>query len=281
MIIREALIHGRRQLSFSPSPALDARLLLQHVLGSDHSYLIIHEQQSLTPDQEAHFRELLHRAAGQEPIPYLIGQAPFYGLDFAVSPAVLIPRPETELLLETAVQWATQAGRPNPHIVDVGTGSGCLVILLARQLPEAKVEATDISAAALEIARANAQRYQLETRIHFHQGHLLEPVIGRPDLVVANLPYIADDEWTVVDDAVKWYEPGVALRGGPDGLDLIRQLLAQAAGKVNTGGAIMLEIGWHQGRAACRLAQSYFPLAQVELLPDFAGRDRVVRVSYQ
>jgi release factor glutamine methyltransferase len=280
MTIQEALLHGRRELSFSPSPALEARLLLQHVLGSNHGYLIAHGQQLLTPAQEARFRQLLLRAKAQEPIPYLIGRAPFYGLNFVVAPAVLIPRPETELLLETAVAWASCAGRSNPHIVDVGTGSGCVAILLARLLPGARIEATDISAAALEIAQTNARHHQVNERIQYYQGDLLEPVTGRPDLVVANLPYIADDEWAVVDDAVKWYEPGVALQGGPDGLDLIRRLLAQASEKLNTGGAIMLEIGWHQGPAVCHLAHTHFPFARVDLLADFAGRDRVITISY-
>jgi release factor glutamine methyltransferase len=282
MTIREALAIGRRQLAHSPSAALDARLLLKYVLQRNHAYLVTHREEELTIDQESHYQALLGRAARREPIPYLTGSAPFYGRDFLVSPAVLIPRPDTEHLVEAALKWVKE--RPPEkgplHIVDVGTGCGCIAITLALQLPGAQVEACDISPAALEVARQNALIHQVEGCVQFRQGSLLDPIAGEVHLVIANLPYVADHEWTEVGDGVKLYEPDIALRGGYDGLNLIRLLLDQAAKRLAPGGAIFLEIGWQQGAPVQSLAQSYFPTAQVNVLKDFAGLDRIVEIVH-
>ncbi len=277
MNVSEAWDYGRSQLQqSSPSPQLDARLLLEHVLDVSHSWLLAHGDEAMTAVQHTQYRHLIQRARQKEPIPYLIGHAPFFDLDFIVNPAVLIPRPETEQLVELAIAWGKQKGAV--HIVDVGTGSGCIPIILARALPQATVEATDISAAALTVARQNAERHA-PARIQFHHGYLLEPIAHPIDLLTANLPYIAADEWTMLDDGVKLYEPAVALKGGADGLDLIRPLLQQARTKLNSGGIILLEIGWQQGTAVQNLAQTAFPTAQVEIVPDFAGKDRIVRID--
>ncbi len=160
----------------------------------------------------------------------------------------------------------------------MGTGSGCIATCLAQQLPESSIEAVDISSSALAIAKQNAQRHVPE-RIQFHLGSLLTPVVHQPDLIVANLPYITNAEWTMLDDGVKLYEPMVALKGGIDGLDLVRQLLQQATSKLNPGGAIFLEIGWQQGQETYQLGLTYFPAAQVELLSDYAGHDRIVAIK--
>jgi release factor glutamine methyltransferase len=277
MTINEALVYGRHQLHQSDSPALDARLLLEHVLQTSHSYLVAHGDELLPADQERHYQRLLARAARREPVPYLTGSAPFYGREFMVNSAVLIPRPETELLVEAAAAWAGH--RTALQVVDVGTGSGCIAVTLAQLLPQATIEATDISAEALEVARHNAEQHEVAGRIRFYQGHLLEPISEQPDLIVANLPYIADVEWTMVDDTVKWYEPAVALRGGPDGLEQIRALLAQATTRLAPAGAIFLEIGWQQGQAAQEIALAYFPSAQVQVKADYAGHDRLVVVE--
>ena len=154
--IRQAWRDGRAQLHRSPSPALDARLLLAHVLGRDHTYLVAHDDEALTAAQAAAYDQLLARAAADEPVPYLIGRAPFYGQEFVVSPAVLIPRPETEQLVEAALVWGR--GRGPLRAVDVGTGSGCIAVTLARHWPEAAIVAVDMSAAALAVAQANAER---------------------------------------------------------------------------------------------------------------------------
>jgi release factor glutamine methyltransferase len=277
MTIHDALVYGRHQLHQSDSPALDARLLLEHILQTSHSYLVAHGDELLPAEQERQYQRLLARARRREPVPYLTGSAPFYGREFRVTSAVLIPRPETELLVEAATAWAGR--RASLHVVDVGTGSGCIAVTLARLLPQARVEATDISAEAITVARRNAAQHEVVSRIHFYQGNLLEPIQERPDLIVANLPYIADSEWTLVDDTVKWYEPAVALRGGPDGLEQIRALLAQATTRLAPAGAIFLEVGWQQGQATQAIAQAYFPTAQVQVQADYAGHDRLVVVE--
>lgn len=276
MTIAEALANGRIQLRASPTPQLDARLLLQHVLQVNRSYLVAHSDQPLTAVQIQQYHRLLKQAQQHVPIPYLTGQAAFYGFTFYVDTAVLIPRPETEHLVEAALAWAQS--RPSLKIVDVGTGSGCIAVALAHYLPQATVAAVDISAAALAVARKNARRHT-PGRIHFYQGHLLAPISYQPNLITANLPYVTDEEWTMLDDGVKLYEPASALKGGADGLDLIRQLLQQATAKLNAGGAIFLEIGWQQGPQAQQMARSYFPQAQVEIIPDYAGHDRVVAIK--
>jgi len=279
--IREALAAGKRQLNASPSPLLDARLLLQHVLEQDHSYLIAQSDQPLSLIQERQYQELMQRAANKEPIPYLIGSAPFCGRDFDVNSDVLIPRPETELLVETGLSWVKKTMRSpgNLFIIDVGTGSGCIAITLALGLPGAHVIGMDQSLAALKVAHENATKHDAG-QVQFRQGELLEPVRGKPDLIVANLPYVADQEWTELDDGVKLHEPDVALRGGPDGLRLIRRLLVQATKQLAPGGAIFLEIGWKQGPAVQRLAKSNFPAADISVLPDYAGHDRIVGITY-
>lgn len=250
-------------------------MLLASVLDRPHSYLIAHGEESLAPGAEEAYFALLARAEQHEPIPYLIGEAPFYGLDFHVSPAVLIPRPETEMLVDHVLRWAGQ--QVHLRIVDVGTGSGCLAVALARHLPTADIIAIDISPEALEVAARNVARHSVE-RVRLVQGNLLDPAPDAVDVVVANLPYIADDEWTSVADGVKWYEPVGALRGGADGLDHFRALIPAAARKVRPGGLLLMEIGWRQGRAVRRLARKSFPHAEISVLPDFAGHDRLVSV---
>ena len=275
MTIEEALAYGRSQLHHSPTPTVDARLLLQHLLAVSHAFLIAHNQDALTAAQAQTYRRLIARAAAGEPIPYITGSAPFYGFDLVVTPAVLIPRPETELLVEQAIAWA--APRQPLHIVDVGTGSGCIPIALAHHLPQAQITAVDISPAALSVARTNAQRHA-PGRIHFHQGHLLTPAAAPIHLITANLPYVTDHEWTQLDDGVKLHEPSLALRGGADGLDLIRELLQQAAARLDSGGAVFLEIGWQQGETAQTAAASLFPDASIRLLKDYAGQARLVTI---
>lgn len=272
MNIQEAWAYGRQTLTqASSSPDLDARLLLEHVLQVNHSFLAAHGDDGLSPEEENSYRSLISRAERREPIPYIMGTAEFYGYSFIVNPSVLIPRPETEALVELATAWARM--HKTCRIVDTGTGSGCIAISLALNLPKSEIWATDLSLDALSTARKNAQNLA-PSRINFIQGDLLSPIEPGVDLIVANLPYVADDEWTVVDDAVKWYEPKIALAGGPDGLDLIRKLLQQATVRLSPGGAIFLEIGWKQGPIAEEIAQGYFPSAIITLKSDFAGHDR-------
>lgn len=275
--IKEAWAEGRAALGgVSTDPELDARLLLQEALDRPHSYLLAHADDRLEPAQLEKYRHYLERARRSEPIPYITGHAAFYGREFLVTPAVLIPRPETEQLVDRALRWAR--GKDVRQAVDVGTGSGCIAVTLALELPATQVVATDVSTAALAVAQGNAARLA-PGRVAFHEGHLLSPVAGATDLIVANLPYIAEGEWTLVDDAVKWYEPTVALKGGADGLDLIRELLQQAADRLQPVGALFMEIGYRQGPAVRELAEAIFPAAHVEVIADYAGRERIVMVS--
>ncbi|MFN2305057.1 MAG: peptide chain release factor N(5)-glutamine methyltransferase [Anaerolineales bacterium] len=274
--IQEAWAFGRSQLAqASFTPEVDARLLLEYVLQVEQSYLIAHGDGELTQSQVEIYRALLARALQKEPIPYLTGTSSFYGFDLKVNSSVLIPRPETEELVEHAVHWV--GSRAGLTIVDVGTGSGVIATALSRVLPPSTLVATDISFPALQVARINAKKNARQF-IHFVQGDLLKPVAGMIDLIVANLPYIADAEWTQVDDGVKLYEPSLALNGGSDGLNLLRELLNQAAAKLRPGGAIFLEIGWQQGAAMRQLAGKIFPHAEIEIITDLAGQDRIVQV---
>lgn len=276
MTIGEAWRLGRAALHNSPSPNLDARLLLEHVSGRDHAHLIAHDKDLLPVEVVAAYRCLLERAAADEPVPYLTGRAPFLGLDFTVSPAVLIPRPETEQMVEYAIQWASRSGPI--RAVDIGTGSGCMAVSLARLLPEATVLAVDISGEALAVAEVNARRH-VPGRVPLVCGDLLEPFAPGFDLILANLPYIAEGEWTALPIGVKSYEPALALYGGTDGLDVIRRLLPQAARCLRPGGMLLLEIGWKQGDAVVAMARGAFPGANVTLRPDFSGHDRVVAIQ--
>ncbi len=277
---RTALANGRLQLQSSPTPALDARLLLQHLLGVSHSYLIGHDDEELTNEQAQAYADLLAQAAASTPIPYLIGTAPFIDIDLRVTPDVLIPRPETEQLVETAVKTAVKWGidHGTRRIVDVGTGSGCIAISLARRLPHCTITAVDISPAPLTIAAENGAAFA-PGQITFLQSDLLEKTNGRFDIIAANLPYVTQTEWTRLDDGVKLFEPALALVGGENGLELIEKLLQQAVTRLTLDGIILLEIGWKQGAAAIALARHIFPDAEIELLTDLAGHDRLVSIK--
>lgn len=277
MRVKDALRWGRRQLGSAPTAAGDARLLLQHVLEAKRTYLVAHDDERLTAEQASRYRRLLARASAGEPVPHLVGECPFFGRDFLVTADVLIPRPETELLVEAALTWAEN--KKVQRVADVGTGSGCIAVTVARELPDVEIVAVDPSAEALAVARENAIRHGVRGRITFYQGSLLEPVSSTPDLVVANLPYISDEEWTALDDGVKSFEPAGALRGGPDGLALIKALLQQAAAKTPPPRALFLEIGWRQGERAGALARAILPEAKVDVGPDYAGHDRILRIE--
>jgi release factor glutamine methyltransferase len=274
--IGEAWRFGQAALGNSPSPQLDARLLLEHVIGRDHAYLVAHDEEPLPDEASAAYRRLIERAAAHEPIPYLTGRAPFFDMELAVSPAVLIPRPETEQMVELAVRWARRLGVI--RALDVGAGSGCIAVSLARMLPEARVAAVDISAEALAVAATNVKRHA-PGRVALVRGDLLQPFAPGFDLILANLPYIAEGEWTGLPVGVKSYEPALALRGGLNGLDVIRRLLPQAARRLRSSGMALLEIGWQRGEAAAALARDAFPEAQVTVRPDFAGNDRIVVIQ--
>jgi release factor glutamine methyltransferase len=274
--IRTALAIAQTQIApASYSASLDAQVLLCAVLKVERAYLVAHPEQTLTPDQHQRYTELVNRAAAGDPLAYILGRRNFYDREFLVTPAVLIPRPETELLLEQAIAFIQQ--KPDAVVVDVGTGSGALAVTLAAHCPQAQVYATDISPDALVVARHNAESQQV--KIAFLQGDLLQPLIEhhiQVDVVVANLPYIASDELVRLD--VSRYEPHLALDGGLDGLDLIRRLLQQAPDACKPDARLLLEIGAGQGTAITQLVQNALRPQRVDILPDYAGLDRIVRV---
>lgn len=279
MTIQAALQAARRLIQpASDSASLDAQLLLAHVLGVDRSYLFTYPEQNLSPEQEGRFNVLVERCGAGEPLAYLLGRRAFYDRELIVSPAVLVPRPETELLLERALNFAK--GRSSLTAVDVGTGSGALAVTFAANMPQATVYATDMSPAALAIARENAALHQAQ--VTFYEGDLLLPLLERDihvDLIMANLPYIPSDEVPTL--AVSKHEPLMALDGGSDGLVLVRRLLSQAEGLINPGGLTLLEIGAGQGALAQSVAQAAFPTAHVTVELDYAGLDRIVVIDHK
>jgi release factor glutamine methyltransferase len=259
------------------SPRLDAELLLAHVLDSSRSAILAHPERRLGSEAEARFRALVARRAAREPLAYLLGHREFFGLDFAVDPRVLVPRPETELLVEQALALA-RCLPSAPLVADVGAGSGAIAVSLAVHLPRATIYALDASAAALEVTAANARRHGVADRVHCLQGDLLSPLARPVDIVTANLPYVTGAELETLPPEIRDHEPRAALDGGRDGLDLVRRLLAMAGPYLNRGGAILLEIGAAQGQAASDLARACFPSAAVDLQQDYAGLDRLVVV---
>ncbi len=275
MRISNALTIGAEMLPWSPDPAVDARILLQHAISAEHSYLLAHADSLLTPQQVDHYFALIARAARDEPIPYIVGTVGFRFIDVAVTADVLIPRPETEELVDKVLAWTK--GRSHLRVVDVGTGSGCIAISLAREMAAAQVTAIEISAEALQVAQQNAASNQVQ--IDFRQGSLLEPLREPVDLIVANLPYIAETERDLLAVSVAQFEPALALFGGEDGLDLVAALLQQARGWIRPKGAIFLEIGFQQAAAAYKLAQRYFPQAAITCHTDYAGQDRFIVIE--
>lgn len=246
-----------------------------HVMEASRAGLLAHPERSLTPAQMSRYKELVDERVSGYPLPHLTGEVEFYGLDFAVTPEVLIPRPDSEVLVDLAL------ARGPTTVVDVGTGSGCIAIALAAHLPEAVVYAIDISPPALAVARDNAERHGLDGRIQFIAGDLLDRRPGPVDLIVSNPPYVSADEWAMLPPSIRDHEPRLALDGGPDGLEVIRRLLSQSQGLLNPGGALLIEIGASQGEAAREAAETFFPEngISVRVHPDLAGRDRVLEVQ--
>lgn len=267
----------RKLAALTGTPGLEAQMLLAHVLGCSRTRLLAHPETELGAAQTAQLNNLAARRLAGEPLPYLIGRWEFYGLIFTVTPAVLIPRPETELLVETALVWLqNHPGRQ--RAADVGSGSGCIAITLALHCADLWLAAVDRSAAALAVAQQNARQHGVEQRVAFFQGNLLAAAAGPLDLVCANLPYIPSP--TVDTLPVTRFEPRLALDGGPDGLDLIRRLLVQLASRLAPGGLALFEIEAGQGQSALAAARQILPRAACCVLPDLAGLSRLLKVEF-
>jgi release factor glutamine methyltransferase len=241
-------------------------------------------ERELTPTQEQRYLELLERRAQGEPVAYLTGHKEFYGLDFIVDPRVLIPRPETELLVEIALQISRQkiASGHLPIAADIGTGSGAIPIALAVSEPRLPyLYATDISEEALAVAALNCQRHHVEQRVHLLQGDLIAPLPEPVDVLTANLPYVGTSEIAVLTPDVYDYEPHLALFSGPEGLDLIERFLKDVAKSdvLKAEGVVLLEIGYQQRERVEKLIHGLWPQARLGVYKDYAGWDRVVQVD--
>lgn len=258
------------------SAQLDAEALLEYTLGVDRTYVIAHSERRLDEDELVRYHNLLARREKREPLPYITGKKEFWSLEFEVTPAVLIPRPETEILVDNAV--ARLKGRP-VLAVDIGVGSGAIAVALAKELPDAHVFATELSSEAMKVATANVVKHQVDDRVTLLPGNLLEPLEGAVDqpldAVVSNPPYIPSDKLDTLQPEVAKYEPRQALDGGPDGLKFHRLILDDARRFVKDGGCVILEIGFDQGAAVTELAKE-FGYRDVEIAKDLAVLDRVL-----
>lgn len=273
-----AVERARRALSpASDTPGLDAQTLLAEIMSQPRSWLLAHPDAALNDDQWARLVHSVRALEAGQPLPYVLGHWEFFWLDFELTPDVLIPRPETELLVEEAIRFLyTRSGLPQ-RAADVGTGSGVIAVSLAKASPGLTVLAVDLSRAALDVARRNALRHGLENSITFYQGCLLEAVGAPFDLIAANLPYIPTLRLEGL--SVAKHEPRLALDGGPEGLDAIRRLLADVPRLVHHGSLILIEIEETQGKALARLVKKTLPKARLAIKPDLSGRDRLAVIN--
>jgi release factor glutamine methyltransferase len=257
-----------------PSPRMNAELLLMFTLGCDRAYLFAHPERELTPDETARYDAALAERSRGVPAQYITGHQEFWGMDLIVSPAVLIPRPETEHVIETVLERVSgSALASSVHIVDVGTGSGAIALALAKELPHAEIDAIDISAAALEIARANAGRHQLESRIQFHQADLLAGFSPESfDFVVSNPPYVGESEIDSVQLEVRKFEPRNAVFAGATGTEVIARLIPQAGAALKPGGWLVMEIS---GTIAGEVKRILSGWEDVDVRPDLQSIPRI------
>ena len=303
MLLKETLATALSRLTAEhvPSPRMNAELLLMFILSVDRAYLYAHPERELTTEEQSRYDEVLNQRSKGVPAQYITGHQEFWGLDFVVTPAVLIPRPETEHLIETALEltsagtrtsdlrprtsdlgprasgvWDSAEGRgprSGVRLIDVGTGSGCIAIVLAKELPNAEIHATDISPDALEIAEANAARHQLASRIEFHDTDLLRGIEPESfDMIVSNPPYVGESEEDQVQLEVRKFEPRNAVFAGPTGLEVIERLIPQAQAVLKPGGWLLMEISGTIVDGVRRLLQ---PWNEIRIINDLQGIPRV------
>lgn len=303
--IRDVLRAAMAQLDAArvDAPATTARLLLAQVMGQSKEWLIAHGDESLTPTQQQQFQSLLTRVIAHEPLFYVLGHREFFGLDLLIDKRVLIPRPETEMLVELALgeigDWRLEieanlqssiSNLESLAVIDVGTGSGAVPIAIVKHAPAAKLLATDTSKDALDVARMNAERHGVADRIMFVQADLLEGIQAMPLVITANLPYVTREEIDGLPAEIQEHEPRVALDGGEDGLDLVRRLLKQIAVMTDPTPnpsrqgrgvkAAFLEFGASQGDAVLQAARAILPNAHSEIKKDLAQLDRVLVIRF-
>jgi release factor glutamine methyltransferase len=258
----------------TPSPRMNAELLLMFTLGCDRAYLYGHPERELTEEENSRYQDALTQRAAGIPAQYITGHQEFWGMDFIVSPSVLIPRPETEHVIETVLQIAKASASELLRIIDVGTGSGCIALALARELPRAQIDAVDISPAALAIATANAARLALAERISFRQVDLLEGTEPASlDFVVSNPPYVGLSEEDAVQLEVRKFEPRTAVFAGAIGMEIIDRLIPMSLNALKPGGWLVMEIS---GTIAARVRSLLTGWKNVQLIKDLQGIERVV-----
>ena len=256
----------------------DAETLLLHLLGRDRAWWLAHPEAETPANLERSFDKLVHRRSLQEPLQYITGHQEFFGLNLQVTPAVLIPRPETELLIEAVLAWARENSQPAPRLLDVGTGSGAIALALAANLPKARLTALDVSGEALAVAKANAARLGLADRVRFVLSDLLDafaPELARGervDAIVSNPPYVPDVDAPAMQPEVRDFEPHVALFAGPDGLAIYRRLIPQAMMALRPSGLLALEFGFGQRDGLAALLHRW---KDVRFLNDLAGIPRI------
>ncbi len=283
--LRQALHHSIHLLKDHgiEDSHIEARALLQFITGLSAAEVYASPERMLTKKEERRLKGLLQRRLCREPLAYITNKKEFYGLDFYVDQRVLIPRPETELLVETAIEFAT--GKASPYaktttIADIGTGCGAIAISLAVNLPTCIVYATDISHLALEVARINCQRHNVSNRVILLHGNLLEPLHNPVDIIVANLPYISSTELPTLEPEVREFEPEIALNGGNSGLELIQQLLSQVEQKINPAGCLILEIAHDQQEDLASILHGNFRAITLDFISDLGGVKRVARITF-
>lgn len=281
--VGRALVAAAQRLSRSESESarLDSQVLLAHVLEQTRSWLFAHHDFELSQGNCRRYSELISRRRQREPVAYLLGRKEFYDLEFVVDRRVLIPRPETELLVDLVLAQINGRRQRPVVVADVGTGSGAIAITVAVHSPEAKVYGIDISRDALAVAEENKRRLSPEGGPQFLEGDLLSPLPEPADVIVANLPYIADEEYSGLESDVRDFEPRLALQAGAEGLDVIKRLLEQLPDKVRPHGAVLLEISSRQGEVVAKMAQELRPKpSYVGRRRDYSGLVRMVTLEF-
>ena len=256
------------------SPRLDAEVLLSHILGRERIYLYVHFDEPLEPTELARYREAIKQRVQRVPVAYIIGEKEFMGLTFRVTADTLVPRPDTEILVQAAVERLRARGE-TPRFADIGTGSGAICLSILHFLPKAQADTVDISPAARAVAEENAAALEVADRVTFHTGDLLAPLAGQCyDAILSNPPYIPDGDIAALAPEVRLKEPRTALAGGKDGLDFYRRLTADAPAHLKDGGFLAVEVGIHQAAPVAALTAPAF--SHTEILKDYAGIERVV-----
>jgi release factor glutamine methyltransferase len=257
---------------------LEAEVLLRHALGLDRAQLYARLRENIDEERRAAFERLVERRLVHEPAAYIVGHKEFYGIDLEVTPDALIPRPETELLVDAVLSAAPKGPCT---VADVGTGCGAIAAALAMRLPQATVYAIDASERALALAARNVERLGLTSRVRLLQGDLLDPLTEPVDLIVANLPYVKTSEWETLPPEIREHEPREALDGGPDGTRELERLLRQAPSHLRPGGRLLAEIGWDEGERLLAVARECLPEARIAVKKDLGGLERLLIVETQ